>query len=206
MPGQWFSIRRVRTWVLLVFVSAIIHIATTLWLARPHDGQPFRKVFDELAKAQFTVLPEVTPATQRLPFLMPEAHYAICPFELTDRSLAINATLFDVGWVLSLHGLDGQSFYYAPGSDDGPLQVRLHVVPPGEELNGVETSMTGRARQIPQVISPAPKGLAVLRAPINARAYAGRAVRDLQKSACRRIGLPQRGRQVQTRSVNQSRS
>ncbi|MEL6298943.1 MAG: DUF1254 domain-containing protein [Pseudomonadota bacterium] len=206
MPGTWFSILRLRTWVLLVFAIGIVHIVTTLWLARTHEGAPFVRFHAGLERARFTVLSELTPATQPLPFLMPEAHYAVCPFDLTDRSLEISAALKDIGWVLSLHSLDGQSFYYAPGSDSGTINIDLHIVPPGEELNGVEVAIQSRARKIAQVEAPSVRGLAILRAPINARAYVAEVVRDLQESRCRPVGLQQRGRQVQSSRRSQSRS
>lgn len=187
--------RSIRFWLIFVIVAAIAHILTTLWLAATPTTADFRRLAANLPSNKFSLLQTLTPETQRLPFMMPEAHYAVCPFDTSEGPVLLNVRLEDAGWVLSLHAADGSMVYYASGSDARETNLRLVLNPPGDQFLGLPVGGIGTGPEIPEMQLDHVKGVAILRAPLNGRSYAALAVNGLKRSKCRlikRIARPQR--------------
>ena len=188
----------IRFWFVFATVVGIIHLITTLWLALPRSETAISKLAQLYPPNRFTILDPVLPRTQPLPFILPETQYAVCPFDLSRRAIRINALLPGPGWVLSIHDMSGRASYYAPGTDERPINLVINVVPPGNALNGLELSASVSETRIPTVIADDVVGIAVLHAPLAGRAYQAQAIQQLAKSKCRPVGLPKRNQKSST--------
>ncbi len=186
-----FLPRSVRLWLIFLFVIAISHVLTTLWLAGTRTAADYERFIDGLPRNRFTVLQTLTPETQRLPFMMPEAHYAVCPFDTSRGRVLLNVTLDGPGWVLSLHAPDGSMIYYAPGSDGREVRLRLVLIPPGDQFLGMPVGGLGQGPELPEVPLAETRGVAILRVPLYGRSYAAIAVNALKRSSCELV-LPRR--------------
>lgn len=176
----------------LVFamIAGLVHILTTFWLAQPEPAPRIVKLSKNLPVNQLTVLDALRPDNQPVAFMMPEAHYAVCPFDLRRNPLRISAWLPDRGWIFSLHTLTGDGFYFAPGSSAQPITIELNLLPPGEPLNGLELAARIEDMQIANVIAPDTRGVAVIRASLRGKAYAARVLPELLRTNCRPVGRP----------------
>lgn len=173
-----------RLWLMFLLIIGISHILTTFWLASASTTSDFKKLTDGLPVNRFSLLETLSPETQRLPFMMPESHYAVCPYDTTDGPVLLDVKLDDAGWVLSLHAPDGTVVYFAPGSAQRELNLRLVLNPPGDQFLGFPVGGIGPGREIPELQLDDATGVAVLRAPLYGRSYGALAVNALKRSTC----------------------
>ena len=80
------------------------------------------------------LLPPPAPGKQPLPFLAPDAVYAMCRYDVTVDSLAVTAAMAQAGWTLSLHTPQGDNFFVMPAQEARRGDVSLTVVPGAERL------------------------------------------------------------------------
>jgi uncharacterized membrane protein len=123
------------------------------------------------------------PGKEALPFLMPDALYAVCRFDLSRDSLSITATLVHTGWVLSLHTALGENFYAMPAQPLNHAEVSLTVVPGGDKVEFIpqprRPTIAGAS-----VASPTNEGLVILRAPLKGIAWRQEAEAILRRASC----------------------
>lgn len=191
--------RSVRLWLMFLFLVGISHVVTTFWLASAATTTDFRALTKDLPTNRFSLLETLTPETQRLPFMMPESHYSICPFDTSGGPVLLDVKLEDAGWILSLHAPDGTAIYYAPGAEARELNLRLVLNPPGDQFLGFPVGGIGPGRELPELQLDELTGVAVLRAPLYGRSYASIAVNSLKRSTCAAV------RVSNTRSAERSR-
>lgn len=175
-------------WLFFLFLAGLAHIFTVLTLASVGPAPSVEKLARTLTTNRMALLDPVTPKSQPVPFLMPGSLYAVCPFDLETTAVRLTAAIPDDGWMLSIHTMDGSSFYFAPGSAEADLTITIDLVPPGDALNALELAPTADDLRIAKVEAPQRKGVAVVRAPVAAKAYAPDVIRQLQKSNCRPVG------------------
>lgn len=178
---------RIVNWqvVLAALVAGgIVHIGTTLSVPFTATASAFKRVSAALPANKMVVLPPATPAKQPLPFLSPEARFAICRFDLSDGPIAVTVTLPERGWLLTVHSTIGDVFYAAPGQDVRSMDVSFRLVPAAERLLGLlpgGRSMDGDGTSIS---SPTRQGLILLRAPISGEAFGQRIEKILAQASC----------------------
>lgn len=176
-----------------LFASAILHILATLAtpLLTPTSG------YDLLARRlpinAMQVLPAVAPDTQPLPFMAPDARYAVCRFDTKDGAVALTAVLPEPGWVLSLYSPAGDAFFTSVASPVRRSDLSILLVP------GDDTWRTGGGASPAIAVTgestltiPANRGLAVLRAPDKGEAYRPRAMAELKRARCQFRKAPAR--------------
>src|SRR5689334_11715976 len=103
-----------RTLAAAVLLAGIIHICATLAVPMLGASTAFAKLRQALPVNQMVILAPPAPGKEALPFLTPDALYAICRYDLSRDSLLITATLAHLGWALSLHTPQGDNFYVMP--------------------------------------------------------------------------------------------
>lgn len=182
--------RTVTSWLLFLTLAGLVHICAVLWMAATGNNRMLAVATETPPINTFRVHPPVTPVNQPLPFIMPEGYYAICAFDLSERPLRVSAFLPERGWTFSIHAEDGAGFYYAPGSSDDTRTVSLDVLPPGDELNGLEITAAPGDLKIAQITSPTVRGLAVVKAPAFGKSYTATSIEQLQRSGCQSVGRP----------------
>jgi len=80
------------------------------------------------------VLPPLAPGKQPLPYLPPDALYAMCRYDISVDSLTVTAAMAHAGWTLSLHTPQGDNFYVMPAQETRRAEISLVVVPGAERL------------------------------------------------------------------------
>jgi uncharacterized membrane protein len=187
MPMKWKRpSNRIVSWQVVfaaVVAGGIVHIATTLSVPFAATASAYKRVAT-LPANKMVVLPPATPTQQPLPFLSPEARFAICRFDLSDGPIAISVTLPERGWLLTVHSAVGDVFYAAPGQDVRSMDVGIRLVPAAERLLGLlpgGRSMDGDGTSIS---SPTRHGLVLVRAPVSGEAFGERIEKVLARASC----------------------
>lgn len=173
-----------------LFASGILHIVATL--ATPHliPASGYSQLARELPRNTMQILPPVTPEAQPLPFLSPDARYAVCRFDTKDGAVAITALLPEPGWLLALYSPSGDNFFSSVAS---PTQQRPEVsilLVPGEETWRTGTAIADAGASAATTAEstltiPARKGIAVIRAPDRGDAYTARVLAELKRAQCK---------------------
>ncbi len=169
-----------------LFAAAILHILATL--ATPHliPTSGYGRLSGDLPENTMQILPVVAPDAQPLPFLSPDARYAVCRFDARDGAVSISAVLPDEGWVLALFSPDGDNFFTSVASPERRPEVSLLLVPGDDSWRSGGGAGPGVAvtREATLTI-PANEGIAVIRAPDRGEAYRPRAMAELKRAQCK---------------------
>jgi uncharacterized membrane protein len=169
-----------------LFAAAILHILATL--ATPHlvPASGYGRLAGDLPENTMQILPAVMPNAQPLPFLSPDARYAVCRFDTRDGAVRISAVLPEPGWVLALFSPAGDNFFTSVASPERRPDVTILLVP-GEDAwrTGSEGGPGVAVTQETTLTIPANEGIAIVRAPDRGEAYRPRAMAELKRALCR---------------------
>lgn len=179
-----------------LFASAILHILATFATPALTPSSAYDRLASALPLNRMQVLPEITPDTQPLPFLSPDARYAMCHFDTGEGAVTLSAVLPEPGWTLQLYSPKGEAFFTSVGTPLRPREVSLLIVPGNDAWQldarpiGFATGLMGRSAgtvavaQEATLTIPANEGIAVLRAPDRGEAYRNRSAADLSRAVC----------------------
>lgn len=172
-----------------LFAAAILHILATL--ATPHliPTSGYGRLAGDLPENAMRILPPVTADAQPLPFLSPDARYAVCRFDTRDGPVSLSAVLPEPGWTLALFSPDGDNFFTSVASPDRRPEVSILIVAAGDDSwrigrLGRVTPGTAITREATLTI-PANEGIALIRAPDRGEAYRQRSLAELKRADCR---------------------
>jgi uncharacterized membrane protein len=181
---RWLSEVGWRTVIGAALLGGIIHIITTLAVPFISSTTAFAKLRDTLPVNRMVILPPPAPGKQPLPFLTPDALYAICRYDVSVDSLAVTAAVIHAGWTLSMHTPQGDNFYVMPAQQLRGGGVSLLLVPGAERLSEFASTprrVSGTESQIP---SPTWEGLVIVRAPLKGLAWRAEAEAALRRATC----------------------
>ncbi len=164
--------------------AAIIHIIATLSVSRTEHSLSIARLSQGLPDNTVVVLPPITTNAHPLPFLAPDARYALCLFDATASLIRVSTVLPETGWSLSLHAPNGDNFYFVPGIDGRETNVELQLRPPGGRFLSNDVEVVRGERLVPEVNLPAPRGLAILKAPTKGLAYRRQVDEQLSAFRC----------------------
>lgn len=167
-----------------LFASAILHILATL--ATPHltPTSGYDLLARDLPLNSMQVLPAVTPDTQPVPFMTPDARYAVCRFDTEDGAVTLTAVLPEPGWVLSLYSPSGDAFFTSVASPARRSDVSVLLVPGSDDWRAGTAAPAVAVTGESMLTIPANRGLAVLRAPDQGEAYQARSLAELKRARC----------------------
>lgn len=168
-----------------IFAILILHVIATF----AASGVALSSAHDRLAPAlqpnTMVVLPPVTPDTQPLPFLAPDARLAVCKFDTSRAKVAITAALAAPGWTLTLYDPAGVAFYTAAAQPGRRTEISLLLVPDDDRFLGLSPEAQGlRTQRKTELNVQARTGLAVLRAPDAGLAHRARDEAVLKRAVC----------------------
>jgi uncharacterized membrane protein len=169
-----------------VLLGGIVHICATFAASLSASGQAYRLLAEKLPPNSMTVLPLQLPGRQILPFLPPDALYAMCRYDLRGGSVAVSASVLDAGWALSLHTPDGRNIYVLPGLPRRRTDVSFVIVPSGPDAPPPPPRRDGSADT--QIASPTVEGVVILRAPVRGLAWMPETEAALQAARCTSLG------------------
>jgi uncharacterized membrane protein len=180
---KWLSEVGWRTVIGAALLGGILHILATLAVPFLGAGTAFARLRDTLPANRMVVLPPPTPGKQPLPFLTPDALYAMCRFDVSVDSLAVTAAVAHAGWTLSLHTPLGDNFYVMPAQQLRRSEVSLLVVP-ADRLGEFASPAKRTIAADSQIQSPSSEGLVVVRAPLKGLAWRAEAEALLRRASC----------------------
>jgi len=181
---KWLSEVGWRTAVGAVLLGGIIHIGATLAVPFVGSGQAFARLRDTLPVNRVVLLPPPAPGKQALPYLAPDALYAMCRYDVSTDSLVVSTAMGDVGWTLSLHTPQGDNFYVMPAQAQRRAEVFLTVVPGIDRLGDLVAAPRRPTAQDTQIASPSWEGLLMVRAPLKGLAWRAETEALLRRTTC----------------------
>ena len=181
---KWLTEVSWRTIIGAVLLGGIIHILATLTVPFLGSGTAFARLRDTLPANRMVFLPPPAPGKQPLPFLTPDALYAMCRYDVSVDSLAVTAAVAHPGWTLSLHTPQGDNFYVMPAQQLRRGEVTLTVVPGVERLSEFASTPRRVSATESQIPSPSTEGLVVVRAPLKGLAWRAEAEAILRRASC----------------------
>lgn len=181
------SILRKLSWqaaLVSLVAGGIIHIAATLVMPLFATANGIQRLANQLPANRMRVLQRATPEAQPVPFIGPDTRLAVCRYDVSDGPVRISAVLPDKGWTITLYTLQGENYYAMPAQDFRRLEVGFVLLRQSEKnlwFFSVGRSVETAANQI---TVPHSQGLAVVRAPVNGRAYQPETEAALARAAC----------------------
>ncbi len=173
--------------VLAVPVAAgILHIGATLAAPYLTAASAYSRLAPGLPVNRMRLLNVSTPGAEPLPFLSPDARYAMCRFDTSGGPVTFASTLPpDIGWTLTVMTPQGDNIYAAASVAARPTPIQLALVPSEEAFLGVTPEARGIARdaQQPTVVS-ATRGIIIVRAPDKGFSYQRHADAVLKDARC----------------------
>lgn len=173
-----------RTAVGALLLAGIIHIGATLAIPHVGPGTAFTRLGAMLPVNRLVVLPPIAPGKQPLPFMTPDALYAMCRYDLSSDSLAVTVMMADAAWTLSLHTPQGDNFYVMPAQTQRRAEVSLTLVPGIDRLGELVAVPRRVTAQETQIASPSWQGLVVVRAPMRGLAWRAETEAALARASC----------------------
>ncbi len=165
--------------------AGVVHILATLAAMNDTANSAFAKLKPSLPINKMSVLAPVAPGHQPLPFLSPDARYAICHFDTASGPVGVSAKLPDHGWTIGIFNPDGSSAYFAAASPGRATSIALTIVPADDRFMGLTPEAKGiiNAGQAPLTVA-AREGLIVVRAPDRGLAYRAESETGLAQASC----------------------
>jgi uncharacterized membrane protein len=173
--------------ILAVPVAAgILHICATLAAPYLTAASAYSRLAPALPINRMEVLNTSTPGAEPLPFLSPDARYAMCRFDTSGGPVTVASTLPpDIGWTLTVMTPQGDNIYAAASVPQRPTPIQLALVPSEDAFLGVTPEARGIARDAAQpTVLSATRGIVVVRAPDKGFSYQRHADAVLKDARC----------------------
>jgi len=176
-------------WQLIIaapIAAAILHICATLAAPNLTAASAYSRLAPALPVNKMQLLHAITPGAEPLPFLAPDARYAMCRFDATNGPVNVSVTLPpDQGWMLAVISQQGDNVYAAASTPDRATPISLVLMPSEDYFLGVTPEARGIARGAqPPVSIAATYGIIVVRGPSKGHAYRGEVEANLRKARC----------------------
>ena len=181
---KWLSEVGWRTLIGAVLLGGIIHITATIAVPFVSSGPAFAKLRETLPLNRMVFLPPPAPGNQPLPFMTPDALYAMCRYDISVDSLTVTAAMPQAGWTLSLHTPQGDNFYVMPAQQLRRSEVTFVIVPGGDKLVDFGASARRPTGDETQVDSPVAEGLVLVRAPLRGLSWRAETEAKLRRASC----------------------
>jgi uncharacterized membrane protein len=182
---RWLTEVGWRTVIGALLLGGILHILATL--AVPFftaSGTAFARLRDSLPANRMVLMPPPAPGKQPLPFITPDALYAMCRFDVSIDSLAVTAAVAHPGWTLSMHTPAGDNFYVMPAQQLRRNDVSLLLVPAVTAFSEFASTPRRIGAMDSQIPSPTNEGLVIVRAPLKGLAWRAEAEALLRRASC----------------------
>ncbi len=135
-----------------------------------------------------TVLAPIGPDNQPLPFMMADARYAICHFDIAKSPVVVRATFGDDDWSIALYDPNGDNVYVVTGADLDRREIELLLTAKQDGLaTPLSTSKDAAATSVTVGLASR-TGVAVISAPIAGSAFANSIERLLLQATCQPRG------------------
>jgi uncharacterized membrane protein len=185
LPG-WLKTVRWQVVAVALVCGGIVHIAATLLVPHLATGNAVQRLFADLPANRMRVLPATRPDSQSLPFMSPDARYAVCRFDIGGGPIVVSALLPDKGWSFALYTPDGDNFYAVPAPDARRAEISFVLVPPVERptLGFLHLGRVAADTRASEIAVPQREGLLVVRASLRGQSYTNEVETQLARASC----------------------
>lgn len=166
--------------------AGVLHICATMAAPYLTAASAYSRLAPALPVNKMQVLGPITPGAEPLPFLSPDARYAMCRFDTAQGPVDVSAILpADQGWTLTVVSPQGDNIYATASVPARPTPVAIVLVPSEEHFLGVTPEARGIAReQQPPAAIAATRGIVVLRGPDKGLSYQRQVDTALKVARC----------------------
>ena len=166
--------------------AGILHICATLAAPYLTADSAYSRLAPALPVNKMRLLSEITPGSEPLPFLSPDARYAVCRFDTSAGPVTVTATLPpDPGWMLAVMSPQGDNIYASASTPGRTTPITLALVPSEEHFLGVTPEARGVERGAdPPLALAAKHGIVVIRAPDRGFSYQRDSEASLSAARC----------------------
>jgi len=166
--------------------AGILHICATLAAPYLTADSAYARLAPALPVNKMQVLGEITPGSEPLPFLSPDARYALCRFDTSAGPVTVTATLPpDPGWMLAVMSPQGDNLYASASTPGRTTPIALALVPSEDHFLGVTPEARGITRDAdPPVALAAKHGIIVVHAPDRGISYRRDTEASLRLARC----------------------
>lgn len=176
-------------WQLILAVpvaAGILHICATLAAPYLTAASAYSRLAPALPVNRMQVLNVSTPGAEPLPFLSPDARYAMCSFDTSGGPVSVASTLPpDIGWTLTVMTPQGDNLYAAASVPSRPTPISLVLVPSEDAFLGVTPEARGIAREAqPPTVVSALRGIIIVRGPDKGFSYQQHVEAVLRDARC----------------------
>lgn len=166
--------------------AGVLHICATMAAPYLTAASAYSRLAPALPVNKMQVLGPIIPGAEPLPFLSPDARYAMCRFDTAQGPVDVSAILpADQGWTLTVVSPQGDNIYATASVPARPTPVAIVLVPSEEHFLGVTPEARGIAReQQPPAAIAATRGIVVLRGPDKGLSYQRQVDTALKVARC----------------------
>ncbi len=166
--------------------AGILHICATLAAPYLTAASAYSRLAPALPTNRMQILNASTPGAEPLPYLSPDARYAMCRFDTSGGPVTVNATLPpDLGWALTVMTPQGDNIYAAASISSRSTPITVALVPSEEAFLGITPEARGIARNVqPPTPIAAARGIVVVRAPDKGFSYQRQVENVLKAATC----------------------
>lgn len=178
--------RMVMAGVCAVGMLHILAVFSEPYLAR---SNAYARMAPTLPLNKMIVLPAIKADAQPLPFLAPDARYAMCRFTTANGPVAVNAVLLGAGWLATVYSEDGASLNTTVAVPERRQTiVALRLMPSDDRFMGLTPQARGKAAKETTALPVGAKsGIVVVRAPNRGPAFADLQEAALLQASCRQL-------------------
>jgi uncharacterized membrane protein len=189
MPMKIANVVKHFNWQLIIaapVAAGILHICATLAAPYLTAASAYSRLAPALPVNRMQLLNASSPGAEPLPFLSPDARYAMCRFDTSGGPVTVSSTLPpDIGWTLTVMNPQGDNIYAAASVPTRPTPIQLALVPSEEAFLGVTPEARGIARDAQQPAAvAATRGIIVVRGPDKGFAYQRHVEAILKDARC----------------------
>jgi uncharacterized membrane protein len=182
--GIWNRLEWHWRYLLLIAIgTAIVHLVATFMATSDSSRSAYYRLAAALPTNAMQLLEPISPKHQPLPFLSPDARYAVCKFSSAKGPIDVRAVLPDRGWTIGIYNTDGSTAYFAAGAIARPINIALTIIAGDDRFVGLSPLTLG-ATANPEITISAREGLIVVRAPDRGSAYQNLDVQEIVKASC----------------------
>ncbi|HWK37779.1 MAG TPA: hypothetical protein VNR88_02590 [Hyphomicrobium sp.] len=166
--------------------AGILHICATFAAPYLTAASAYSRLAPGLPVNRMQLLPVAAAGAEPLPFMSPDARFAMCRFNTSAGPVDVSATLPpDLGWTLTVVTPEGDNIYATASVPSRPTPVSLVLVPSEDAFLGVTMEARGIANSAtPPTAVAATRGIIVVRGPDKGFAYQHHVETMLRDAKC----------------------
>jgi len=184
-------IRKINWRIVLAGCCAIgmLHILAVFSEPRLARSNAYARLTPSLPLNQMIVVPPITADAQPLPFMAPDARYAMCRFTTKNGPIAVNAVLLGAGWLATVYNEHGESLNTTVAVPErNTTVVALRLMPSDDRFMGLTPQARGQAAKETSALPVGAKsGIVVVRAPNRGKAFSDLQEAALLQASCRQL-------------------